>query len=175
MLSSTIRNTYDLLHQPKRLNCPRNLWKKILLELRERGGGRRESGGFLLGYVDRGRRYVRDFVAYDVIDPNALQGIIVFDASNIDAVWRLCERTGMEVIADVHTHPGGYGQSRTDQAHPMIPRKGHLAMIIPNYADRLYRPGEVGLYEFRGHDGWLDHSALGPAFLRLEWISCPTQ
>jgi len=139
--------------------------------LRDRGEGRRESGGFLLGRVDGGRRFVRDFIAYDVIDPNALQGIIVFDASKMDSVWAYCERAGLEVVADVHTHPGGCGQSDVDQAHPMIPQRGHFAMIIPNFADRNYGPGEVGIYEFRGRDGWRDHSAAGSAFLRLEWIS----
>ena len=165
MLSSMIRHIYNQLHPPKRLNCPRSLWKDILRELRERGGGRQESGGFLLGHVEGGRRYVRNFIAYDVIDSNALQGIIMFDASKMDTVW------AMEVVADVHTHPAGYGQSGTDQAHPMIPQRGHLAMIIPNFADRFYRPGEIGLYEFQGRDGWRDHSASGAAFLRLEWIS----
>jgi hypothetical protein len=141
-----------------------------LRELRERGSGRQESGGFLLGRIEGGQRFVRDFIAYDAIDPNALQGIIVFDASKMDAVWAYCTETGLSVVADVHTHPGGYGQSGTDQDHPMIPQRGHLAMIIPNFADRLYRPGKIGLYEYCGRAGWRDHSALGPAFLRLEWI-----
>ena len=167
----TILRMYNLLHPPKPLNCPRTLWSKILLELRERGQGVRESGGFLLGRVEGGRRYVRDFVAYDTVDPNALQGIIVFDASRMDMVWSRCEAKGLEVVADVHTHPGGFGQSKTDQAHPMIPRKGHIAMIIPNFADRIYGPGQVGLYEYSGKQGWIDHSRLGPLFLRLEWIS----
>ncbi len=170
MLSSMIRHTYNLLHPPRRLNCPRRLWRTILRELRDRGNGRRESGGFLLGRVEGDRRFVRDFIPYDVIDPNALQGIIVFDASKMDAVWSYCERTGLEVVADVHTHPSGYGQSGVDQDHPMIPQKGHLAMIIPDFAKRDFRPGEIGLYEYRGRDGWVDHSKSGPAFLRLEWI-----
>lgn len=143
----------------------------MLRTLRDRGEGRRESGGFLLGRSVDGRRYVTDFIAYDDIDPNALQGIIIFDASHLDALWAHLEREGLEVVADVHTHPGGYGQSDIDQAHPMIPQRGHLAMIIPNFADREYRPGEIGLYEYQGRDGWRDHSVLGPAFLRLEWIS----
>jgi proteasome lid subunit RPN8/RPN11 len=140
-------------------------------ELRDRGRGERESGGFLLGYVDGEHRYVRDFIPYDEVDPNALQGIILFDASKMDSVWTYCDKAGVKVVADVHTHPGGYGQSRTDQAHPMIPQRGHLAMIVPNYAKRFYRAGEIGIYEYRGRDGWRDHSAAGPAFLRLEWIS----
>jgi len=142
----------------------------MLRALRERGQGRRESGGFLLGRTVDGQRFVTDFIAYDDIDPNALQGIIVFDASKMDALWTHLERAGLEVVADVHTHPAGFGQSRTDQDHPMIPQRGHLAMIIPNFADRDYKPGQIGLYEYQGRDGWRDHSAKGPDFLRLEWI-----
>jgi hypothetical protein len=51
------------------------------------------------------------------------------------------------VVADVHTHPGGYGQSGVDQANPMIPETGHLALIVPNFADRAYGPGQIGVYE----------------------------
>jgi proteasome lid subunit RPN8/RPN11 len=168
---STIQHTYNLLHPPKRLNCPRTLWSKALRELRSRGGGRRESGGFFLGTTDGPRRYATEFVPYDEIDPKALQGIIVFDASRMNKVWSYCETRGIEVVADVHTHPGsGYGQSGVDRDNPMIPQRGHLALIVPNYADKIYKPGEFGIYEFCGREGWRDHSRLGSAFMRLGWL-----
>lgn len=135
-----------------------------MLRLRERGEGRRESGAFLLGRREGDRRVIETFILYDDVDPNALRGMIVFDASLMDTVWRRCEALGLEVVADVHTHPGGYGQSRTDQAHPMIPQRGHIALIIPHFAKRLFMPGEIGIYEFRGEDGWLNHSRDGKAF-----------
>ena len=153
MLSSMIRRMYNRLHPPKRLNCRRRLWTKILRELRKRGRGRRESGGFLLGRIEGTRRFIENFMAYDDIDPNALQGIIIFDASRMDLVWAKCEAEGLQVIADIHTHPGDHGQSDVDQAHPMIPQRGHLALIVPNFADRTYRPGNLGLYEYQGRDG----------------------
>jgi hypothetical protein len=72
------------------------------------------------------------------------------------------------VVADVHVHPGGYGQSASDQADPVMPRAGHIAMIIPDFARRQTSPGGIGLYEYLGNGAWRDHSAEGKAFFRLE-------
>lgn len=93
--------------------------------------------------------------------------MIVFDGSQMDKVWAYCRAKKLDVVADVHTHPAGYGQSRIDQANPMMPELGHIALIIPNYADRAYGPGDIGMYEFRGRDGWLNHSRLGASFFSL--------
>jgi len=126
--------------------------------------GRRESGGFLLGKVVGQCRCIELFLPYDEIDPNCLRGSILFDGSKIDLVWRECRRLGLVVVADVHTHPSGYGQSRVDQMNPMIPERGHLALIIPNFANRVYLPGEIGIYEFAGAGKWIDHSRRGASF-----------
>lgn len=137
--------------------------------MRRRGRAISESGAFLLGRIDAsGVRYVEAFLPYDDIDPRALRGAIVFDGSRMDEVWRLCKARGLQVVADIHTHPGDwYGQSRIDQANPMMPEQGHLALILPNFADRVYAPGEFGIYEYRGRDGWIDHSATGRRFMHI--------
>lgn len=141
----------------------------MLSELRRRGGGVREAGGFLLGRREAsGARRITGFIAYDDVDPLALRGIIVFDGSKMDRVWALCREQGLEVVADLHTHPGGYGQSDIDQANPMLPERGHMAMIIPNFADRDYRPGQIGIYEFEGRGTWRDHSPQGRRAFRME-------
>jgi proteasome lid subunit RPN8/RPN11 len=147
--------------------CRRGLWATIVTDLRNRGGGQRESGGFLLGRREGDTRIIDGFIAYDEIDPNALRGHIEFDGSRMDVVWSECRRRGLQVVADVHTHPGGAGQSSVDQANPMIPERGHLALIIPNFARKLYLPGEVGIYEFRGREGWIDHSGQGSRFFAV--------
>jgi proteasome lid subunit RPN8/RPN11 len=138
-----------------------------LHELRDRGRGTREAGAFLLGRHEGEHRIVEDFITYDEIDPNCLQGGIMFDGSRMDRVWELCRAKKLQVVADVHTHPGGYGQSGTDRANPMMPERGHIALIIPNFADRIYVPGEIGIYEFLGGERWKNHSAQGPAFFGL--------
>lgn len=169
MVLSMIRAIIARLRPTPPLSCKAALWTAILQELRERGGGHREAGGFLLGIRDaKGRRRITEFMAYDDIDPKALQGIIVFDGSKMDLVWKRCAAAGLQVVADVHTHPGGYGQSDIDQANPMIPERGHIALIIPNFVDHDYLPGQIGLHEYRGRDGWLDHSAAAKRFFRVD-------
>lgn len=157
----TLRNMRELIFPPRQLNCRRSLWLDTLGLLRERGRGRRESGGFLLGRRTRTSRVIESFLPYDDVDPNALRGIIVFDGSKMDAVWDICRRDGLEVVADVHTHPRGFGQSQTDRDNPMIPEVGHMALIVPNFADGAYLPGEIGIYEYRGRRQWIDRSADG--------------
>lgn len=147
--------------------CRRRLWVDILRELRDRGRGQRESGGFLLGRREGNCRVIEGFLAYDAVDPDALRGHIEFDGSRMNVVWSECRRRGLQVVADVHTHPGGFGQSDIDRGNPMIPERGHLALIIPGFAQRFCLPGKIGIYEFRGRDGWVDHSARGSQFFAV--------
>jgi proteasome lid subunit RPN8/RPN11 len=157
----------ELIFPPRQLNCRRSLWLDTLVLLRERGRGLRESGGFLLGHRTAGARVIESFLPYDDVDPNALRGIIHFDGSKMDTVWELCRRTALEVVADVHTHPGGFGQSQTDQDNPMIPEIGHVALIVPNFADGAYLPGNIGIYEYRGRRQWIDRSADGGSYFAV--------
>jgi proteasome lid subunit RPN8/RPN11 len=143
------------------------LWTSISRELHERGCGYKESGGFLLGHDDGNCRIIETFIPYDDIDPFCLRGVILFDGSKMDQVWDICRSQGLQVVADVHTHPGVYIQSYIDKENPMIPERGHIALIIPNYSDRTYMPGEIGIYEFCGGTIWKDHSALGGKFFAV--------
>lgn len=143
----------------------------VLAELRVRGRGEREAGGFLLGRRLQHGRVIEAFIAYDDVDPNALRGHIEFDGSRMDRVWSECRRLGLKVVADVHTHPGGYGQSDVDRANPMIPERGHVALIVPHFARGTFLPGEIGIYEFQGRDGWRDHSACGRQFFAVRRFS----
>jgi proteasome lid subunit RPN8/RPN11 len=123
----------------------------------------------LLGTIDGASRTIRDYLPYDEVDPNCLQGSIVFDGSRMDLVWDECARRGFKIVADVHTHPGGYQQSSIDRAHPMMPKRGHLALILPDFAARTFKPGEIGIFELRGVKDWLDRSARGETFFKLRW------
>jgi len=58
------------------LRIPWFVWWPLIRELKRRGGGRRESGAFLLG--SSGTQQVTHFICYDDLDPTTLDtGIIV--------------------------------------------------------------------------------------------------
>ena len=139
------------------LRIRRSVWKTMMRELEVRGAGIRESGAFLLGRP-RGRRpRVTHVVYFDDVEPESLNGAVHLTLAGYSRVWELCADQGVEVLGDVHTHPGdGVRQSQVDQDNPLVARPGHIALIVPRFARGRITPREVGVYEYRGDDGWRD-------------------
>lgn len=159
-----------LLGQKPRLYCSASVWEAGVHELAHRTrAGRRESGAFLLGGDEgSGDKRILEFVFYDDIDPHSLDtGIVQFSGTKLPLLWEHCRMRGYGVVADVHVHPGGYGQSASDQTDPVMPRAGHIALIIPHFAQREIVPGKIGLYEYLGNGTWVDHSREGNHFFQL--------
>jgi hypothetical protein len=120
---SFLNKLFGWLHALKpRITCDSAVWTAGVGELEKRTlNGRRESGAFLLGHENGGRRHIVEFVYYDDIDPHSLDtGIVKFAGNKLPKLWEHCRKRGCGVVADVHVHPGGYGQSASDQADPVI-------------------------------------------------------
>lgn len=136
------------------LRFKRRQWRGLIKELGRRGGGRRESGAFLLTRRGENRRVSR-IEYFDDLDPNCLTGNIHFDGPAFSKLWDICEQEGLVVVADIHTHPGrSVHQSMIDIENPMVAREGHVALIVPHLATRAVRPREVGVHRYEGDDGW---------------------
>ena len=139
-----------------RLTITSHLWNTLLGELQLRGGGKRESGAFLLS-----RREASDTAApknivaiayYDDLDAHCLTGGITMSGTAYDALWTVCREQELRVVADVHTHPSSWVlQSPVDRANPMMAHAGHLALIIGNYASAS---PPVGMYRYLGEGQW---------------------
>lgn len=138
------------------LSCSWLLWCRLRAGLRERGRSRtRESGAFLLGHRDEGRARIVDFVLYDDLDPHCLDsGIIRFDGRYFGDLWAICKTRGLSVVADIHVHPGGAGQSDSDRDHPMISRAGHVALTLPDFAAGSQPRRDIGIYRYLGGKRW---------------------
>jgi proteasome lid subunit RPN8/RPN11 len=156
--------------QSPKLVCDPDLWNQGVDELRRRAAGTRESGAFLLGSFKGRVRRVRQFLYYDDIDPTCFtHGIVEFDGGKFGIVWEKCRDLNMAVVADVHVHPGGCGQSSSDRHNPMIPESGHLALILPHFAARARMPGGIGIYEYLGSRQWRDLSPRGNRIFQVGW------
>jgi proteasome lid subunit RPN8/RPN11 len=151
-----IRVAIQVLGAPEnQIRCSSWLWHQGLVELKRRGMGWRESVAFLLGTRAGTIRKVNNFIYYDDIDPHCLDsGIVIFDGSAFAKLWKICREAGLEVVADVHTHPGRPFQSRADQQNPMIGVAGHIAIIVPNLAQRVVQARELGVYQYQGNHKW---------------------
>lgn len=155
--------TTSLGLQP-RLRMREALWEDLLRGLRERGAGVRESGAFLLGAGDGPERTGTSFVLYDDLDPNCLnEGYVRFDGRYYGRLWELCSRDAVGVVGDVHTHPFGPGQSHSDKTHPMVSIPGHIALIVPNFAQGSICATDVGVYVYRGRCRWSAYRGLRAA------------
>ena len=169
MASSIATLARSLFGPPPEILCSAQVWRAGVAELRRRAGGQRESGAFLLGSTGNARR-IEEFVFYDDIDPNALRtGIVIIDGRQLGDLWAHCRKTGRAVVADVHVHPCGFGQSPSDRANPVIAEVGHVAIILPHYAARATRPGRIGVYEYLGSRRWRDRSFDRPSPLHIGW------
>ena len=140
------------------LNISQSLWLKLLSDLRHRGGYERESGAFMLAKM--GTREITSYICYDDLDETALEtGIITFHATGFVKLWVHCQLNALTVVADVHTHPTDWtGQSESDRTHPMVAIKGHVALILPDYASPNSMPlNGASVYEYKGSHKWKAH------------------
>lgn len=155
--------------RPPELVCRRDVWQAGVAELRRRTHGRREAGAFLLGRQGT-RREIAEFVFYDDVDPQALAtGIVEIDGRRLGALWAHCRAAGLTVVADVHVHPFGYGQSESDQANPIIAEIGHIAIILPDFAAKATSPGRIGVHQYLGNRRWRDRSREKPNPFHVGW------
>ncbi|HMA48177.1 MAG TPA: hypothetical protein VKP60_00415 [Magnetospirillaceae bacterium] len=146
-----------MLPEP-RLHMPKAFWQGLVAGLHERTEGRHESGAFLLGRGSDADREAAGIVYYDDLDPSAYdQGICILHGDAFGRLWDRCSSTGLAVIADVHVHPFGAGQSKSDRENPMIARAGHLALILPLMAAPPVRLTAIGFYEYLGDHEWRSH------------------
>jgi proteasome lid subunit RPN8/RPN11 len=152
-----------------RLEVPKATWLDLMADLRQRGGGKRESGAFLLGQMQGDTRYVRSWVAYDDLDPEALtKGYVRLGTAAFTKLWALCEARQQVVVADVHTHPREPHQSLSDRTNPMVSQAGHMALIVPRYAQDKVMPRSVSVNVYLGAKRWasyLDREAEARVFL----------
>ena len=152
-IAETMRRLLAPRHE---LSCSWFLWRRLCRRLRDRGRNRsRESGAFLLGHRHGKRARIVDFVLYDDLDPHCFDsGIVRFDGRYFGDLWALCKARGLTVVADIHVHPGGAGQSESDREHPMISCAGHTALILPRFGVEPLPRREIGIYRYRGGKQW---------------------
>ena len=137
------------------LEMPTQLWSALIQHLRHQGDGVRESGAFLLGYKTSNGRLVERVLPYEQLQVDALHDDYVeLTATSFTKLWNFCHREGLSVVADVHTHRFGAGQSRSDQCNPMVALSGHIALIVPRFAQGSVRLQDLGMYVYKGNHKW---------------------
>ncbi len=139
----------------KKLTINKTLWSNLIIDLKGRGEGVRESGAFLLGKPNS--YSIIDYIPYDELDKNALEtGMIVFSSAGFVELTKYCQLKGLVVYADVHTHPKSNTlQSLYDRTNPMVAIREHVGIILPNFANTNSNDLKgVGIYEYECEFSW---------------------
>lgn len=137
------------------LELPADIWSDLIQHLRKQGAGVRESGAFLLGQKGGTTRTVTRFLPYEQLQADALHDdYVALTASSFAKLWDVCRKQGLSVVGDVHTHRLGVQQSRSDRANPMVALGGHIAFIVPQFAQNAVQLRDLGMYVYRGNHQW---------------------
>lgn len=141
------------------LEVPALLWTELIEHLHTQGAGIRESGAFLLGYKTEAGRVITHYLPYERLQTDALHDDYVsLTAASFAKLWDLCRAEKLSVVADVHTHRLGAGQSRSDRANPMVALVGHIAFIVPHFAQGRVQLQDLGMYVYQGNHNWMTYS-----------------
>jgi proteasome lid subunit RPN8/RPN11 len=155
---------------PSELRMPRRLWDGLVAQLHARTGGEtHESGAFLLGQMTENCHRVSDVLYFDDLHPEVhARGVVELPAAAFRRLWAIVRQRGVQVVGDVHVHPHSARQSRIDRQNPLIATRGHVAIILPNFARPRIRRWSVGVYVYEGDHQWQAVGGLGRRFLVLE-------
>jgi len=141
------------------LEVSTQLWVTLIEHLRRQGKGVRESGAFLLGRKSETGRVVTHFLPYEQLQADALcNDYVSLTAASFVKLWELCRAERLSVVADVHTHRFGAGQSRSDRTNPMVAIAGHIAFIVPRFAQGQVSLQALGMYVYEGNHKWASYS-----------------
>ena len=138
------------------LELPTALYAALIANLARSGRGVKEAGAFLLGHANGASRRATSYLMYDTVatESSRKHAYVAFTAQEMARAWDHCYATGLQVVADVHTHPLEPRQSVTDRAHPIVSVAGHVALIVPYFAMRNPRPADLGVHVFEGGGRW---------------------
>lgn len=129
------------------------MWLSLIIGLRKRAQGTRESGGFLLTYPNSS--VINEIAFYDQFDKKVSEtGIIQFKGAV--KLYKYLALNKKIIAMDIHTHPTkDTRQSISDKKHPMVRIPGHIAMIAPKFAsDYTMMPKDCSIYEYCGGYEW---------------------
>jgi proteasome lid subunit RPN8/RPN11 len=140
------------------LEFKEGIWRSLMDDLRKRGNGNRESGAFLLGQQNANTKIVHTWLPYDELEPDSLNfNYVRLSSDSFTCLWDECTRRNLQVVGDVHTHPFGPAQSKSDRANPMVAITGHTAVIVPNFAQGSVSPQDVSINYYLGAKRWSSH------------------
>ena len=120
-----------------------------------------EGVAYLLGQTDGAAT-----LAIAAIRPQAATtpGSFSVSAPAMAQVVRAAVRAGLQVVGQVHTHPGKAYHSDGDVEGVRIVYRGFVSVVLPDYGRRLPALNGAAVYMFRGGTGFAE---VAPAHIGI--------
>ena len=138
------------------LEIERALYARLMADIARSGRGVKEAGAFLLGSIAPETRKATSYIMYDMValESSRKHAYVAFTSQEMARAWEMCYASGLQVVADIHSHPQGPQQSLSDRANPIVSLPGHVALIAPFFAMRNPQPVDLGVHIFEGAGRW---------------------
>jgi len=147
------RPTYRIVEEPDspRLVFARSCYDGLLAALAPATARRHEGVALLLGRGDGAAK-----VALHCVRPVATTsaGSFQISAAEMARVVGVAARLDLEIVGQVHTHPGAAYHSPGDEEGARIRYDGYISLVIPDYGVHLPRLHQAAVYSFSSEGGW---------------------
>ena len=112
-----------------------------------------EALGYLLGQSDG-----TTTLAVSVVRPQAATtpGSVSVNSPAVARVVRLAVDRGLQLVGQVHTHPGEAYHSAGDDAGARIAYSGYVSIVFPHYGRHLPALDGAAGYMYRGNTGFTE-------------------
>ena len=124
-----------------------------------RSAGRMRLEGMVLWV---GRQEDRTFRVTELIIPrqrglNTQDGLCaVVDGNELHRLNMYLYQNSLELVAQVHTHPGRAYHSVTDDQYAIATTIGSFSIVVPNFASVDYALAECAVYRLDAYGSWLE-------------------
>jgi proteasome lid subunit RPN8/RPN11 len=97
-------------------------------------------------------------IAIAAVRPEAVttRGSFSVSAPAMAKVVRTATKAGLQLVGQVHTHPGKAYHSDGDVEGARIVYRGFVSVVLPDYGRRLPALGGAAVYMFRSEDGFVE-------------------
>jgi hypothetical protein len=130
-----------------------------------RAAGKARLEGMVL-WVGRQQGYV--FSVTDLIVPeqrglSTPDGVCaIVDAPELQRLNMHLYRNSLELVAQVHTHPGRAYHSDTDDRYAIANTVGCFSLVVPNFAKRDYALHDCAVYRLNARGEWIEVDESAP-------------
>lgn len=127
--------------------------------LRATGAGGREGLVLWVGRREGPTFFVTDLVIPEQKGIRTMDGVcVVVEGPALARLNADLYKGQLQLIAQVHSHPGAAYHSETDDNYAIATKIGCLSLVIPNFANRPFSLAECAVYRLNTAGKWLELS-----------------